>query len=362
MNITIISLRGPTNQDVKGGAREYIKDMAKPWVTSGHSVILICGKEKGYNLPLREVVDGIQVYRVGFEKTSFLSIWTFYKKHFEKITDFLVENMVSFPMLSPFISHQKKSITVVHHLTGKEYFNSHKFPKSIVGYCLEEYIIPLVYKRKKIITVSDLTKRELNRLGISDNNISIIPPGINNEYFIPGVKSATPLIVYIGRYDGSNGVKKVDHLIQSFRSIQDEIPQAKMIIAGPNKHEAELQKLSEGLNVELLGFISEEEKRELYQKAWLFASPSYREGFGITMVEANACGTPVVGYQIPGLDTISDEAGQFVESGNIEELTNAIKEILMNGQKRIGMEVGSVRNAQRHSHKAFERKSVEIIN
>lgn len=362
MNITIISLRGPTNNDLKGGAREYIKDLAVPWVKEGHNVNLICGEEPKYSLPSEEVVEGIKIHRVKKEGFLTYSIWKYYQKKFSKLTDVLIENMVSFPLLSPLYSRNKKKLTIIHHLTGKEYFKSHSLPKAILGYSLEEYVIPFIYNKTKILTVSELTTQELVRIGIKDKNISILSPGIDNMFFTPSEKSESPLIVYVGRYDGKMGVKKVDHLIEAFNVLKGEIPNLNLVIAGPTKYKSELESLCKEKDIHLLGFITDNEKRELLQKAWVFASPSTREGFGITYIEANACGTPVVGYEIEGLKTVPKDAGIMVKSNDINSLTNALREIIINDDLRNKMYENALNNSEKYTKTNFIKESVNIIS
>ncbi|WP_309089153.1 glycosyltransferase family 4 protein [Domibacillus sp.] len=362
MNITIVSLRGPTNSDLKGGAREYIKDLAKPWVQKGHKVTLICASESNFDLPVEEVVDGINVKRISSKGSKVGSIWKFYTKNYKKSTDLLVENMVSFPVFSPLFSKKEKNITIIHHLTGKEYFKSHNLPTAMLGYFFEEIAIPLFYKKRNIVTVSQLTKNELKRLGIVESNIKIISPGIDNEYFVEGKKSMHPSILYIGRYDGKNGVKKLDHLVEAYSMLKGEIEELELIIAGPTKYKDELDTICRDDKIKYLGFISEEQKRELYQYAWIFSSPSTREGFGITYIEANASGTPVVGYEIEGLDTVSVDSGILVEPNNIEKLKDALKELILNTSLRNEMSQKARINSEKYSKKKFIEKSLALIS
>ncbi|MCL6444410.1 MAG: glycosyltransferase family 4 protein [Alicyclobacillus sp.] len=363
MNITILSLRGPTNGNVKGGAREYIRQLGKAWVTDGHRVTLVCGSEADYNLPSNEVVDGVDVIRINVSPAnSVFSILRYYTSRLQNVTDVLVENVVSFPMLSPMVEHTRPIIVLVHHLTGVAYFQSHPIHKAAIGVSLERIALPLVYRRAaKVITVSRLTMNDLVRIGIPSSSIIILPPGIDTNYFVPGRKSDSPLLSYIGRYDGPKGVKKVDHLIRAFSSVHKEIPNCRMIIAGPGSRIRELGELIGDLPCELRGYVSDNEKREILQRSWVFASPSMKEGFGITYVEANACGTPVVGYRIDGLDTVPRDAGIFVEPGNIGELSAALSRMLTDSHLRHDLEMGALANAERFSAGTFERRARSLL-
>ncbi|MFD2611097.1 glycosyltransferase family 4 protein [Paenibacillus gansuensis] len=358
MNITILSLRGPTNFPHKGGAREYIKYLAAPWQKEGHKITLVCGIEKKYGLPGHEFVDGIEVIRIGKSGTPILAIWKYYWKHLRKSTDLLIENMVSFPMLSPMLAPGKNNTTIVHHLTGKAYWTTQSLPKAIIGTFMERVVLPVVYRRTKMVAVSELTRGELVHNGLREDRVEIIEPGVDNSYFCPDPSVAKePLIFYIGRM---GGVKKVDHLISAFKQLSPSYPELRLVVAGPGETE-ELKKLAGDAPVEFAGFLSEEQKRDLYRRAMVFASPSLREGFGITYVEANACGTPVVGYKIDGLATVADGAGIFVDSGDVDALADAMESIVADSGLRRRMEEAALASAARFSWKVSSRKGLAYV-
>lgn len=291
-----------------------------------------------------------------------MSIWRYFLKNYLTSTDMVVENIVSFPMLTPLVSRRKSKVAIVHHLTGWEYLRSQGLVKGAIGIVLEKVILPVVYKNVKIITVSDLSKRDLVGNGVSESAVEVIPPGINTVFFSKGIKSDSPLIVYVGRYDGQRGTKKVDHLIKAFAIVSRRIPKCKLIIAGPKKHSDELRQMSVGLPVEFLGYVSEEEKRNLLRQAWVFASPSLKEGFGITFIEANACGTPVVGYTLEGLDTVPSSSGILVPPNDIDGLADAMANLILDSSLRTSMEQSAVQNSKRFSSQMFSSRIRDLLN
>lgn len=163
-------------------------------------------------------------------------------------------------------------------------------------------------------------------------NIMVIHNGNHNYPSIKIEKSKTSLIVYVGRI---RSYKQLDHLIRAFKIVRNKIEDSKLIIAG--KGDKSILKdiaIDLGLESSVMFYdnISENKKMELLSKAWVFVIPSMKEGWGITVIEANSCGTPIIGYNVEGLkDSIkNNETGLLVRSGNIEELATSIIRIIEN--------------------------------
>ena len=167
--------------------------------------------------------------------------------------------------------------------------------------------------------------------------ITIIPYGVDIEKYYPGPKSPNPFLLYVGRVKRYKGI---DHLIRLVPSLLQRFPQLEVHIAGKGDALPELQDLARKLpverNVTFHGFVSEAEKRALYQQAWATFFLSCKEGFGLTVAEAALCMTPTVAYNVPGLcDAVTDQTtGLLVPYGDTEQLEAAISLILEDGSKR----------------------------
>ena len=362
MNITILSLRGPTNKlDIKGGAIDYIQEVAKYLVKEGNKVTILCGAEPKQDLYDSEVIDGVNIIRVGSSRWAVKSIWKYYKENLRESTDVLIENMISFPLYGSMLKRNQKFYTIVHHLSDKEYFKTHNIAIASLGYFMEKVTLRILYKGERFIAVSDYTKGMLIKNGIKPENIDIVNPGMRENFFEPGEKSKHPLIFYVGRYSANGGNKKVDHLIEAYKEVQQKHPDAELIIGGKGDGIEILQEKDKGLNVSFIGPISDEEKKEYMQKSWIFASPSLAEGFGITWIEANACGTPVVGYKIEGLNTVDDKTSRMVKMEDINELSLVMDTIISNKHLREELSRNGILHARKYGwNKVGERFSNKI--
>jgi len=363
LNILIVSLRGPTNEERRGGAQDYVQYIAAPWIDQGHEVTILCSQELLDNklLPDVEVVSGINITRVGTPKHRILPLL---KKTREMVTDvdIVIENLMGFPLFLPIFLEQSKSIIAIkHHFEGKSFITSQGLIKGYIGRFLEEIMQPLIYRRTPFVVVSRKTLAEMNNKWVKPKaDVVIIPPGIAPLKLNPDAKKySDPTVIYYGALD--TGRKKVDHLITAFKLVLEEIPSARLVIGGQGPDGKMLKKMAESMPVEFLGFLSEESKCELLEKGWLFSSPSMTEGFGITWIEANSAGLPVVAYDL-NLDTIDESCARAVEKGNINQLASAIIELLSNDELRRMMMHSARLNAKRFDWNRSSEALLEFIN
>ncbi|MCK5259116.1 MAG: glycosyltransferase family 4 protein, partial [Thermoplasmatales archaeon] len=143
--------------------------------------------------------------------------------------------------------------------------------------------------------------------------------------------------------------KRPDHVIKAFSIVLDQIPHAKLWIVGDGHFRKDLEQMA-GDSVRFFGHVSEEEKINLLSKAWALVNPSIREGWGINIIEANACGTPCIAYDVPGLrDSIVDgETGLLVkENSEFEELAKVVIEFLESNKLRREFNINALKWSRR---------------
>jgi glycosyltransferase involved in cell wall biosynthesis len=173
--------------------------------------------------------------------------------------------------------------------------------------------------------------------------------------------------VYIGRI---KKYKRLDHLLKAFAIVKEMAPNASCIIAGKADEKVllQLEKLAKRLgierNVSFKTDISEVQKRELLTKAWVYVISSTKEGFGISALEAQACGTPVVGYAIPGLvDCVENGVtGFLVRNGDYKALAQAMKFLFLNKEIRLKMSKNAIARASNFKWEISAEKFLITLN
>jgi len=312
-----------------GGAEIHLHEMFGRLVRRGWRVSLITSGWPG--AAARTVLDGIEVHRVGGRHTYALVAAPYIRMNFQNERfDLAIEDLNKIPLFLPFWS-PAPPLLLVHHLFGRAAFEAAPFPIAAASWLLEK-AIPSVYRNLPVVAVSTSTREDLRVRGMSQDRIEVIENGVDPVYFSPGEEAERyprPTLLYLGRL---RRYKRVDLILKAVAVLKGQGVRTQLLVAGKGdeeerlKHEALTLNLSEE-DIRFLGYVSEEEKVELLQRAWVHILTSPKEGWGISIVEAAACGTPTVASDAPGLrDSVRHgETGFLVGHGDVEALAARIQ-------------------------------------
>lgn len=344
-----------------GGAEVYAHELSKRWVDKGAHVTLFCGNDR--HCSREEVIDGVHIIRRGGFVTVYFWAMVYYLFRFRGKFDCILDCENGIPFFSALYTNTPV-ILLIHHV-HQEIFREHLFPPfSWLAQFLESHLMPFVYRSAKIVTISDSTKKDIRRLGLKVHEVPIVYSGISLDEFKPAEKSSTPLVVYVGRL---KAYKRLPDLIATARLLHQRLPQVKFVIAGDGEENSRLKKLVRLYNlesvIEFTGFISAQDKISLYQQAWAVMNPSSMEGWSITTIEANACGTPVVAANVPGLrDSVKHrQTGLLITMGDIEGYTQALFSILTNASLRMQLSQEAREWAESFTWEKSARKFIDVI-
>jgi len=319
-----------------GGAEVYVHELARHLVKEGHSVTVFCGNDG--KSPDREVIDGVEIIRRGGFFTVYFWAAIYYLLKFHDSFDIIIDSENGIPFLTPLYTRRPKFL-LVHHIHRDFFKDNLKFPLLQLATFIEAYLMPVAYHNSKVITVSDSTRLDLLKLGIfKQKNVTVVNPGV--QVLPPSkrvTKTTVPSLLYLGRL---KAYKNVDIAIRAFVQVLKKFPQAVFHIAGEGECLLDLKELVKSLDIErsvnFHGKVDERTKARLYQKSWLMVQPSSFEGWGITVIEANLYGTPVVASNIHGLsDSVVDgETGILVPPKDTPQLAKTIIRLFKNPKLR----------------------------
>lgn len=350
-----------TKHKYAGGAEVYIHELAKRWVKMGHQVTVFCGNDG--NSLRNETLDGVRVVRRG--GFYFVYIWAFwyYLMKFRGQFDLIIDCQNGVPFFTPLYA-KEKVYCLMFHVHQDVFMASLSKPLAMFAAVLENRLMPWAYRKTKFITISESTKQQMLDWDIGIAGVEIIHPGIDLDKYRPAEKNANPLIVYVGRLQS---YKSVHIFLEAAKKILQHNPASEFVIAGDGEERPKLEQFAKKLKltnqVKFLGKVSEEAKIALYQKAWVMVNPSMMEGWGITTIEANACGTPVVASDIPGLkDSVKNpHTGYLVKYGDSNKFAEKILEIISQHNLREKMEVYAIDWAKNFDWNISARKSLRYV-
>jgi len=326
-----------------GGSELHADEILKRWAAAGVAIESRTSAVPGRAARVER--NGYTIIREHGRYQVFLSV--IFRGLFERRLhrpDAVVEIWNGMPFFSP-IWYRGRRLVLLHHVHGEMWQMTLPGLLGRLGWLIEHRLAPPFYRRTTIATLSNSSQREIEeRMHL--HRVAVIPPGISPT-FVPGIeRSSTPLVVAVGRLVP---VKRFDQLIESFVEVHKMVPTSKFVIVGEGYLRTELEDLiaTHGADewISLAGRISNQELLSLYQRAWLVASLSLREGWGMSLTEAAACGTPSVAVDIAGhRDAVRNgKSGLLVEPGLV---AGTIASVLLDEQQLKVLRLGALDYAQ----------------
>ena len=326
MRLLVVNWQDRENP-LAGGAEIHLHEIFERLAARGHDVTMLCG---GWlNCPPRANLAGIDVHRTGIRQTFALKAWAYYRRYLAaRPFDVLIEDINKMPLYTP-LWGAARVVACVPHLFGGTAFQELAAPLAAAVW-LSERPIPFVYRNTPFEAISESTADDLAARGIARGHVRVIYPGASCEHYTPDAaqRSPTPVFAYLGRLKKYKGV---DLVIRAFARVADQ--RAVLEIAGEGDFRPALEALAASLDlsarVRFLGFVSEADKLALLRRAWATAFASPKEGWGLTNIEASACGTPVVASNSPGIreSVRHGETGFLVPHGDVEAMAAALQRL-----------------------------------
>ncbi len=330
MNILVINWQDRLNP-YAGGAEVHLHEIFSRIAADGHRVTLLAS---GFPSAPREAkIDGIEVIRIGTRNTFNFHVPFAARSLIKRRSiDVLIEDLNKIPFFTP-LYFNIPTIAILHHRFGRSIFSETILPFALYVY-VSEALIPFVYRHIPFDVVSESTKRDLADGGIPVANISIHHNGIDLNRYHPSHEAPTPYqITFLGRI---KKYKSIDHLLHAAHRVRGKFPAMRLMIVGDGDACDQLKRIAAQLAIDdittFTGFISLEEKVRILQQSELVVNTSSKEGWGLTVIESNACGVPVIAADSPGLrDSVKDGYnGILYPFGDIDALAAAIERLLGN--------------------------------
>ncbi len=344
MRILAVNWQDPKNP-FAGGAEVHLWENLKRFASGGHSVTLVCCRIE--NAPAEEVYDGIRVVRKGRRALfNYFAPCAIRRELRRQRYDVLLEDINKIPFYTQLYTSIPK-LLIVPHLFATTVFQEINFVMGMYIY-LWEQPLSLLLRNNRYCVISESTKADLVKRGIPADNIEVIECGIDHGLYNPGdrIKYDTPTALYLGRVKKYKGVQQI---IRAWPRVLAKVPNARLQVVGDGDYLEQLKQVASSMNlgsrIEFPGFVPAIEKVDRMRKAHCMIYPSLKEGWGLTNIEANACGTPAIAADSPGLrDSVRDGvSGMLFQYGNEEALAEKVVEIFTNSERRRSLEEGALK-------------------
>jgi len=334
-----------------GGSETYLKEIFTRF-PDDCEITLVCGRHISED---RVTADRVSIEQPATDRLPgvlgllniylICTLYTYYRLYLDSF-DAVVTVNTPLPWI---VFTRVPKISIVHHLALGSFFETHPFPLDWLGYAAQRCSI-LVSRHGRIVTVSKSSAQTLIENGVSPDKITIIKNGLDIAEYELGMERDDPSILFLGGLETYKGADRLPEIHRKAEAIYEG--SIRLDIAG--RDGGVLDRIttycSDTSSAHYHGYVSEHEKQRLLQEAWLLLLPSRVEGYGIVAIEANACGTPVVGTDVKGLrNSIKHEQTGLIVAESIDEIATAVVELLADGPRRTEYGKQGREWAERHS-------------
>lgn len=354
-----------------GGSEIYVERIAGELVQHGHRVTLVCAAHE--NGPAEEITAaGVRILRRGGRHTVYARAALIYllallglgplgRRHGGR-PDVIVDVGNGLPFLAP-VYARCPVIALVHHVHREQWPVVLTPALARFGWWVESTLAPRVYRHSNYVTVSAATRTELTTLGIDAARITIVHNGTPDMTTAPVPRTAHPSLVTVSRLVPH---KQVEIALHTVHALTAELPDLTLVVAGQGWWEDPLRQLATELGiaerVRFAGFVSDAEKRTLMNQSWVAVTPSLKEGWGLTIVEAGAAGTPTVAFRGAGgveEALIHDETGLLATDP--DDFTVQVRHLLTDHTRRHHMGAAARAHAARFTWPAAGTQFAALV-
>ncbi len=316
--------------DYLGGLQNYVRELAKRQKEAGHDVKIITSDLNGN----KNSLDGIKIVRCNSWFSAFRTPFmpSILRKLLKEKCDVVHAHLPS-PGLDLAVSIKKmlnpktKLILTIHNYAPRT-----SLIKKIFAWINDKILIQFVLRKADRIIFTTKGFANSVRYNFDNKKVSIIPLGVDLIKFKPRNKYNTNQVLFVGRMIPEKGLHI---LVKAIKQIHKDYPSLKLlaivseVYSGFNKYESEIKKEGKGF-ITILKNIQNNQISKYYADSAVLVMPSLDiDSFGFVLIEAMACGCPVITSDLPGpVSIVNKNVGLIVEKGNVKETSKAIIKML----------------------------------
>jgi glycosyltransferase involved in cell wall biosynthesis len=350
-----------TSNPQGGGSELFVERVAEHLQRCGWDVTICASAHP--EAPRDEIIHGIRMRRRGGRLSVYLCGLLYLLSPAGRRNDVVVDVQNGLPFFSPLV-RRRGIVNLVHHVHREQWQIILPGLQGRVGWWIESWLAPRLYRRFPYVTVSDASRHDLVALGVDARRISIVQNGIDAPHPEPlTARADVPTICVLGRLVPH---KQVEHALDAAAAARATIPDLRVEIVGEGWWHQNLVQHANRLGVADVvtfhGHVTAAERDAVLDRGWLLLAPSVKEGWGIAIMEAAAHGLPAIAYRTAGgvCESIVDgETGWLVE--DIAELHKRVEELLRDPVLRSWMGANARARAARFDWTTAGRRFAEVL-
>jgi glycosyltransferase involved in cell wall biosynthesis len=333
-----------------GGSEKLVNQIAFGMTERGHQVHLICGGPVGQR--------PYGVTNAGGTFSQYLRMpWI--DRRLTRHADLVVDVANGATYCTP-LWRRKPTLLMVHHIHTDQWPQRFPWPLSDLGSFFERRILPFIYRRCLVLTISRSTAEGLRGIGMDDSQIRIIKNAVEVTDS-SSIRSPTPLFVVLGRLVAH---KRIGLLLNMWEHVRPVVG-GRLVILGDGPELSALQaRVVEG--AEFLGRVDDTTKNQFLSEAWMLVHGASHEGWGIAISEAASYGTPSIGFNVPGVRDAITHSQTGLLANDVDDFIKYWIELASDNDRRTEYGANARNHALqldiRHTIDRFEEVALEAIS
>ena len=355
LHVLVLSDRDWTHPQA-GGTGTVLRAQVTRWLAWGHRVTLVTSSYAGARAT--ETEGALTIHRGGRLRTVIPRMGWRARRGLGAEADVVFEVVNGIFWMTP-LWLKKPCVTYVQHLSrGAQYDAELGRIGRPLGFLLEALPLRSLYTRSRFLTVSQPVADSLADYGVPRENVTVRNPGLEPDDFGTDAKALEPTIVHLGRLRRYKNVEGV-------LDVLEDVPGLRLDLIGDGEHrpalESEIARRGLTGRVTVHGFVSDARKRELLGRAWVNVTASTAEGWGLSVTESGARGTPSVATAVGGLVEAIEDGRTGLLARDRDELSAAVRRLVEDRDLRERLGAAARERAGAFSWDASARATLELL-
>lgn len=348
-NVLILNWRDTGHPD-GGGSEVYAERVADGLAALGHRVTVLTARYAG-STGSETRPSGVRVLRSGGRLGVYpRAAMTVLLRRVPR-PDIIIEAQNGIPFLAALWAASTPRVVLVHHVHREQWPVVFPWLVARLGWWVESWLSPRLNRGSPYVTVSQVSRTELADLGIEPARIRVVHNGVIPPPADDVLRTEHPQLLVLGRLVPH---KRIELAMDVAERLRGEFPTLRLVIAGRGWWEDQLRQEIEvrgiGDFVDLVGFVSTQDRHRLYAGSWVSLVPSLKEGWGLVVVEAGMNRTPSVAFHGAGgvsESIIDGQTGALAAADDVEHFTELTRSLLLDSSRRIEMGLQAAEFASR---------------